>query len=142
MAKPGPIIIVEDDPDDQELIESAIRNIGMTNKIIFFANGETAFEYLETTHEQPFIILSDVNMPRLNGIEFKRKIDEDPKLRKKSIPFVFFTTSVEQSSVTEAYTQMTVQGFFQKSASMDELNSTIQLIMNYWMICRHPHSDY
>jgi CheY-like chemotaxis protein len=142
MAKSGPIIIVEDDPDDQELIENAIRNVGMANKIVFFANGETALDYLKTTHEQPFIILSDVNMPRLNGIEFKRKIDEDPKLRKKSIPFVFFTTSVEQSSVTEAYTQMTVQGFFQKNYSIDELNSTIQLIMNYWKICRHPHSDY
>jgi CheY-like chemotaxis protein len=142
MAKSGPIIIVEDDPDDQELIESAIRNGGIANKILFFADGETAFAYLKAAPEQPFLILSDVNMPRLNGIEFKRKIDEDSKLREKSIPFVFFTTSTNQESVTEAYTKMTVQGFFTKSYSLEELNSTIKLIMDYWKICRHPHSDY
>lgn len=142
MAKAGPIIIVEDDPDDQELIESAIRNVGMANKILFFADGETALAYLIATPELPFLILSDVNMPRLNGIEFKRRIDEDPLLRKKSIPFVFFTTSVDKESVTEAYTKMTVQGFFTKSYSLEELNSTIKLIMDYWKVCRHPHSDY
>lgn len=142
MAKAGPIIIVEDDPDDQELIESAIRNVGVANKIVFFVDGETAFNYLKTTTELPFIILSDVNMPRLNGIEFKRRIDEDAKLREKSIPFVFFTTSINQESVTEAYTKMTVQGFFTKSYSLEELNNTIRLIMDYWKVCRHPHSDY
>jgi CheY-like chemotaxis protein len=141
MAKLGPIIIVEDDQDDQELIKSALKNAGIQNKIIFFENGGEAFHYLCTTIEQPFIILSDVNMPKMNGVEFKRKIDEDKKLREKSIPFVFFTTSVEKSTVTETYTQMTVQGFFQKSYSMDELNSTIKLIMDYWKVCKHPHSD-
>jgi CheY-like chemotaxis protein len=142
MAKSGPIIIVEDDPDDQELIEGAIRNVGITNKIEFFEDGQKAFEFLKTTSEQPFMILSDVNMPKLNGIEFKRRIDEDPKLRERSIPFIFFTTSVDKESVTEAYTQMTVQGFFQKSYSLEELNNTIKLIMDYWKVCRHPHSDY
>lgn len=142
MAKSGPIIIVEDDPDDQELIESAIRNVGVSNKILFFADGETAFEYLKTTPEKPFLILSDVNMPRLNGIEFKRRIDEDPQLRERSIPFIFFTTSTDKSSVTEAYTKMTVQGFFTKSYSLEELNSTMQLIMDYWKVCRHPYSNY
>jgi CheY-like chemotaxis protein len=142
MAKSGPIIIVEDDLDDQEFVESAIRNAGIQNRIIFFANGGEAFNYLLTTIEQPMIILSDVNMPKMNGVEFKRKIDEDKKLREKSIPFVFFTTSIEKSTVTETYTQMTVQGFFQKSYSLDELNSTIKLIMDYWKLCKHPHSDY
>jgi CheY-like chemotaxis protein len=142
MAKSGPIIIVEDDLDDRELIESAIRNSGIQNKITFFGNGEDALHYLLETLEQPMIILCDVNMPKMNGIEFKRRIDEDKMLREKSIPFVFFTTSVEKSTVTETYTQLTVQGFFEKSYSLDELNSTIKLIMDYWKMCRHPHSDY
>lgn len=141
MAKSGPIVIVEDDLDDQELIEGSIRKAGMPNEIKFFEDGESAFTYLKTTVEQPFIILSDVNMPKLNGIELKRKIDDDPQLRQRSIPFIFFTTSVDRTAITEAYIKMTVQGFFIKSYSLEELDSTIRLIMDYWKVCKHPHSD-
>lgn len=140
MAKSGPIIIVDDDLDDEELIKEALTEIGVSNKIIHFANGEDAFLYLRSTLEQAFLILCDVNMPKLNGVEFKRKIDEDPELRKKSIPFVFFTTSVDQSAVTESYTKMTVQGFFKKSNSYEELKKLLTLIIDYWKICYHPNT--
>lgn len=140
MAKSGPIIIVEDDLDDEELIKEALTELGVSNKIIHFANGEDAFLYLRSTLEQAFLILCDVNMPKLNGVEFKRKIDEDPELRKKSIPFVFFTTSVDQSAVTESYTKMTVQGFFKKSNSYEELKKLLTLIIDYWKICYHPNT--
>lgn len=140
MAKSGPIIIVDDDLDDEELIKEALTELGVSNKIIHFANGEDAFLYLRSTLEQAFLILCDVNMPKLNGVEFKRKIDEDPELRKKSIPFVFFTTSVDQSAVTESYTKMTVQGFFKKSNSYEELKKLLTLIIDYWKICYHPNT--
>ena len=141
MAKSGPIIVVEDDPDDKDILEDVLKDLSIANSLIWFTNGPAAFHYLKTTSEQPLIILSDVNLPIQSGIEFKRQIDADSELRQKSIPFVFFSTSIDQAAVNEAYTKMTVQGFFQKPSSYEEVKNVIKLIVEYWKICRHPNSE-
>ena len=135
----GPIIVVEDDLDDQNLMEEAIRESMENARIIFFADAKEALAYLASTKDNPFVIFCDINLPKLNGIEFKRKIDSEPYLRKKSIPFVFFSTAVSQAQVNEAYLTMTVQGFFQKSSSYQEYKNIVKLILNYWELCRHPN---
>jgi CheY-like chemotaxis protein len=140
MAKNGPIVIVEDDHEDQEILETALREIGTTNALIFFTNGPEAFMYLKSTRDQPLLILSDINLPRQNGIEFKKQIDEDPILRSKSIPFIFFSTSVDKTAVNQAFKKMTVQGFFQKSNSFQELTEVLNVIITYWKMCHHPNS--
>jgi len=140
MAQSGPIIIVEDDQDDQEIIQEIIRDHGVQNEILFFDRSAPAFQYLKTTTQQPFIILSDVNLPKQTGVEFKRQIDEDPQLRAKSIPFIFFSTSVEKNAVDTAYKELTVQGFFKKENSYGALKEVISVILQYWKICRHPNS--
>ena len=96
MSKLGPIVIVEDDLDDQEMIQEAMEEVGIKNELVFFDRSLKAFEFLKSTTQQPFLILSDVNLPAQNGIEFKRQIDEDRQLREKSIPFVFYSTAVEK----------------------------------------------
>lgn len=138
--KSGPIIVVEDDADDKEIFRDILKELGVTNKLTWFQNGFDAFSYLKTTPEQPFIIFCDVNLPKLNGIEFKRLIDNDPQLRKKSIPFIFYSTAVNQKTVNEAYTQMTVQGFFQKKSNYAEIKQDIKLILDYWTDCKHPNT--
>lgn len=140
MAKNGPVILVDDDIEDIELVSSSLVELGIKNKIVHFNNCESAFQYLKTTTEAPFIILSDVNLPPQGGIEFKRRIDEDTQLRAKSIPFVFFSTSVDKKSVDTAYKEMTVQGFFEKANSYKDLKTVMKIIMDYWMVCRHPNS--
>jgi DNA-binding NtrC family response regulator len=135
----GPIIVVEDDIDDKEIFDAALQELQSTNKIIWFNNCDDAWDYLKKTTDSPFIIFSDVNMPRQSGLEFKKQIDEDKQLRKKSIPFVFYSTSVNQDTVNEAYMKMTVQGFFQKSSRFEEMKQTIKLILDYWRVCRHPN---
>lgn len=140
MAKPGPIIVVEDDPDDKDILEDVLKDLNIPNKLIWFTNGPAAFHHLKTTSEQPLIILSDVNLPIQSGIEFKRQVDSDSELRQKSIPFVFFSTSIDQLVVNEAYTKMTVQGFFQKPGNYDQIKNVIKVIVEYWKICRHPNS--
>jgi CheY-like chemotaxis protein len=140
MHKSGPIILIEDDTDDQEMIAKAIKEAGADNEVIYLNNGAEALQFLATTTLQPFVILCDVNMPKLNGIELKMRIDQNFELLKKSIPFIFFTTSANNMSVTLAYTKMTIQGFFEKSGNYKELVHTLKIILDYWSECRHPNA--
>jgi CheY-like chemotaxis protein len=136
----GPIIVIEDDIDDREVLEAIFTELHVKNKLIWFVKSDEAFNYLKTTSDQPLIILCDVNLPVEDGVSFKRRIDADPYLRKKSIPFVFYSTSVDQQTVNEAYTKMTVQGFFQKANKYEEIKKTVKLVLDYWLTCRHPNS--
>lgn len=140
MAQSGPIILIEDDPDDQEMIERAVKEAGVDRKVVFLDNGADALHFLQTTPIQPFLILCDLNMPKMNGMELKMKIDHDPVLRQKSIPFVFFTTSANKMAVTTAYTKMTIQGFFEKSHNYEDLVRSLKVIMDYWELCKHPNT--
>lgn len=140
MTQSGPIIIIDDDADDQEMIGKAIKETGVSNEIIYLNNGAEALQFLMTTTLQPFIILCDVNMPKLNGIELKMRIDENKELRKKSIPFIFFSTSANKMAVSLAYTKMTVQGFFEKNENYKELVRTLKVIVDYWGECKHPNA--
>jgi len=130
MSKLGPIVIVEDDLDDQEMIQEAMEEVGIKNELVFFDRSLKAFEFLKSTTQQPFLILSDVNLPAQNGIEFKRQIDEDRQLREKSIPFVFYSTAVDENSVNTAYQELTVQGFFKKKNKYEELKKDLKLIVD------------
>ena len=138
--KLGPIIVIDDDPDDKEILDSVFNELNVSNKIIWFDNCDEASIYLINSAEQPFVIFCDVNMPGLTGIEFKRQVDEHPQLRKKSIPFVFYSTAVDQKTVDKAYTEMMVQGFFEKKESNEKVKTTVKLILDYWHECRHPNS--
>ena len=140
MAKSGPIIVLEDDADDKSIFEEILRDLEITNKLIWFTKTAETLEYLKTTSEQPFIIFSDINLPVQNGIDFKKELDNDEQLRKKSIPFVFYSTSVDQKTVNDAYTKMTVQGFFKKGNSYDEMKTDIKVIFDYWKTCKHPNT--
>lgn len=138
-SKPGPLIIIEDDLDDQEFITEILHSLGVTNTLLLFSDGTEALTYLQTTTDQPFLILCDVNLPKMNGIELRTEICNDDRLRKKSIPFVFFSTYAGRDTVAKAY-ELTVQGFFIKSASLQELQDTLSMIITYWSICKHPNN--
>lgn len=141
MSKRGPIIIVEDDIDDQNLLSEAIKTIGLKNEIIVFDNAATAITYLLETQQQPFIILSDINLPGVNGLEFRRRILSNDYLKRKSIPFVFISTTNRIETINEAYS-LVVQGFFIKKNNYEEIMADIALICSYWKACRHPNNEY
>jgi two-component SAPR family response regulator len=132
----GPIIIVEDDIDDQEIYSDAIRAIQVANEIRYFDRAEKALDYLLTTQEQPFIILSDVNMPQVNGLQFKQQIQENDYLREKGIPFVFISTNASASAVRLAH-QLSVQGYFQKPGSFQAIKDMLRTLFNYWELSKH-----
>lgn len=139
MSKSGPILIIEDDSDDKEILENIVRELNYKNTIVWCDTTEDAFEYLCNTTQPVFIIFCDINLPGKNGLEFKKDVDANPELRKKSIPFIFYSTSASQQSVNEAYTQMTVQGFFKKGIDYKAIKSNIKLILDYWCACIHPN---
>jgi CheY-like chemotaxis protein len=136
MSKAGPIIIVEDDPDDQEMIERILSGMKVENERKYFSDGEDVLAYLRVTADSPFIIICDINMPIMNGIRLKEEIERDPDLKRKSIPFVYLSTSANPQQVKKAY-ELTVQGFFLKGQSYDALKASIRQIVDYWKICIH-----
>jgi len=138
MNKGGPIIIIEDDLDDQEMLNDIFVDLNYPNKIIFFGDGEQALQYLTDTDVEPFIIFSDINMPKLSGMELREKIHQNEDLRIKSIPYLFFSTSAEQQNVVDAYSK-SVQGFFVKPTSYSEIKETIRTIVEYWNKCVSPN---
>lgn len=138
MNKSGPIIIIEDDLDDQEILAEVFGQLGYKNEIIFFGDGEQALDHLVRTDIEPFIIFSDINMPKLNGMELREKVHQNEDLRLKSIPYLFFSTVAEQQDVVDAYSK-SVQGFFIKPSNFNDLKDTIESIVGYWQRCVSPN---
>jgi DNA-binding NtrC family response regulator len=138
MNKTGPIIIIEDDLDDQEMLTDIFKELNYTNEIIFFGDSLKALDYLTNIDIEPFIVLSDINMPKLNGMELREKVHNNEDLRMKSIPYLFFSTSAEQKHVIDAYSR-SIQGFFIKPRSYEKLKGIIRKIVEYWQECESPH---
>lgn len=138
MNKNGPILIIEDDLDDQEILTEVFNKLGYVNNVVFFSDGEQALAYINNEDVHPFLILSDINMPKLSGLELKEKIHTDAQLQIKCIPYLFFTTSASRQSVVDAYS-MSAQGFFIKETSITELEKTISVIIEYWQRCYSPN---
>ncbi len=102
MNKNGAIIIVKDDIDDQELFKEVFKELNYKNEIVFLNDGHAALAYLTAKTTEPFIVFSDIDMPKLNGMELRKKIHENEDIRLKTIPYLFFTTSAEQEAVVDA----------------------------------------
>ena len=138
MNKKGPIIVIEDDEDDRQFIKEVFIELNYENSIIFFEDGQLALNHLINEEVEPFIIISDINMPVLNGMALKEEIQKNEDIRLKCIPYLFFTTSANQEHVIDAYSK-SVQGFFIKPNTIGELKATITKIIEYWQECESPH---
>lgn len=137
MNKAGPIVMIEDDLDDQDIFRDVFSDLAFKNEIIFFKDGELALEYLIKTNEKPFIVFSDINMPKLSGMQLRAKIHENEDLRLKSIPYLFFSTTAEQENVVDAYSK-SIQGFFVKPRNYNDIKETMKTIVEYWQKCVSP----
>ena len=140
MNKGDTIIIVEDDPDDQDVLREVFRDLGVEKRLVFFSDSNSAYNYLMSTEEKPFIILCDINLPKVNGIELKQKIDDTDLLRRKAIPFVFLTTADNPDTVDKAYSITNLQGYFRKGHLLNEIKDCITCILAYWTHALHPNT--
>ncbi|HUQ66722.1 MAG TPA: response regulator [Flavitalea sp.] len=138
MNKEGEIVIIEDDPDDQEMLVEVFKQLDIPNQIIFFPDGTEVLEYLQKPEVIPFLILSDINLPVLDGFELRNRVFENEQISRKCIPYVFFTTSAEEKSVTTAYA-LSAQGYFKKPDHFSDLTAIMKSIVEYWKLCYSPN---
>ncbi|RYY90983.1 MAG: response regulator [Chitinophagaceae bacterium] len=134
-----PIIVIEDDREERELIDQAIRELGVSNPIRFFERAPDALYYLMDTREHPQVILCDINLPGMDGLDLRRRINESHYLHHKSIPFVFLTNSELEEDIIRAY-DLLVQGYFVKPDSLEGLKEIISQVLSYWTRSLHPNN--
>lgn len=133
------IMLVEDDEVDVMNIKRAFKKNNITNPLYIAGNGLEALEMLRNsgTEEMPApkIILLDLNMPKMNGIEFLKELRKDPHLHHISV-FVM-TTSGKDNDILEAY-NLNVAGYILKPLSMDKFMGAVAVLSNYWQLCEYP----
>jgi DNA-binding NtrC family response regulator len=133
----GKIILVDDEKYEKELLEAALFEKNWNVNVEYFNNGHAALEHMRTTKDELFLVISDMNMPEMSGLELKKAIDEDRILREKSMPFIFVSGGASNEQVSDAY-DYRVQGFFEKPKSVEEQAAVLDLIIKYWIVSRRP----
>ena len=137
MKKNKPILLVEDDRVDAMTVKRALKELHVINQLDIVKNGEEAIEYLQNeSQERPCIILLDINMPRMNGIEFLKVARANSLIDK--IPVVVLTTSKDDQDIIESF-KLCVAGYMLKPVTYTEFIETIKTINLYWTLSELPN---
>lgn len=126
-----PILLVEDDQIDIMTVQRALRELTVPNTLITAENGEEAIRSLQDDNTKPGLILLDLNMPVMNGIEFLKLIKSDAKL--KCIPVVVLTTSTEQCDKYDSY-ELGIAGYMVKPVDYRKFVDLMRTIDTYWTL--------
>ena len=136
MQDTDPIMLVEDDIVDAMTVKRALKELNILNTVVHANNGEEALVYLkDQTKPKPCIILLDINMPKMNGIEFLKKAREQHDL--STIPVVMLTTSGNDRDILASF-HLNVAGYMVKPVDYREFVETIRTIEGYWRMSRLP----
>jgi CheY-like chemotaxis protein len=131
------ILLVEDDEVDVKALKWAFDKLKVANPLVIARDGIEALDLLRDL-PRPYLIITDINMPRMNGIELLRKIRQSPELR-DSIVFVLTTSNDEQDKI-DAY-DLNVAGYMLKTDMGTSFSRAISLIDNYWKVVEFPERD-
>lgn len=140
---PVEILLVEDNPEDLELAQRALRKANLTNRIHVARDGEEALEFIfcEGPHADrriedcPRVILLDLKLPKVEGLEVLRRLKADPRTR--SIPVVVLTSSKEQNDVVESY-NLGVNSYIVKPVNFEGFVGAVQQLGMYWLLLNQP----
>jgi len=139
MRSSKPVLLVEDDRIDTMTVRRAFRDLKLTNPLAHAANGEEALAYLRNEENvRPCVVLLDLNMPRMNGVEFMRVVKLDPVLRK--IPIVVLTTSRDDRDIIESY-KLSAAGYIIKPVDYKKFVEAIKTVDVYWTISELPEGQ-
>ena len=137
------ILLVEDNIDDATLTIHALKKSGLFNSILHLKDGSEALDYLYckgeyTSHvfvEYPKVILLDLKMPKISGIEVLKKIKSDPILKK--IPVVIFTSSREDPDIKKCY-ELGANSYIVKPGEFNNFFMAIKELVLYWLVINQP----
>jgi CheY-like chemotaxis protein len=137
------ILIVEDNQQDLDLAQRALRKAKLTNHIHVVRDGAEALEFLfcEGSYSKrkiengPKVILLDLKLPKVDGLEVLKRIKADP--RTQTIPVVVLTSSKEQSDVVESY-HLGVNSYIVKPVNFEQFSEAVQKLGMYWLLLNHP----
>ena len=131
-----PVLLAEDDKIDQEAVKRSFKQLRINNPLVIVSNGEEALGYLrDGKKEKPCVILLDVKMPRMGGIEFLKVIKADENF--KRIPVVAFTTSDEEKDRLGSF-NLGIAGYMLKSADYAKFVGVVRTIDLYWSLSELP----
>jgi CheY-like chemotaxis protein len=125
------VMLIEDDMIEVMKLNRASSSLQLNHKIIEANNGEEALKLLEQKDNLPDIILLDLNMPKINGIEFLKILKEDKRL--KYIPTIILTTSNNKRDLLECY-ELGIAGYILKPLKYEDYVSKIEKLLSYWSI--------
>ncbi len=138
MRSAKPILLTEDDKIDAMTVQRALKDLNVTNRLIHAINGEEALEYLRSeSNKKPCVILLDLKMPKMDGIEFLKIAKADDEL--KQIPVVVLTTSKEEQDKIGSF-KLSVAGYIVKPADYKKFVEAIRTINLYWTLSELPNT--
>jgi two-component system, response regulator len=131
------ILLVEDNPDDAELTIRALKKHNLANNLLHLQDGEEALNFIFSpqTNSLPKIILLDIKMPKVDGIEVLRKIKSDDN--RKIIPVVVLTSSKEERDIIETY-KLGVNAYIVKPVEFEKFVNAVSEIGFFWLILNQP----
>ncbi|HEX5170902.1 MAG TPA: response regulator [Cyclobacteriaceae bacterium] len=133
------ILLIEDNPDDAELTIRALKKQNLANHLLHLQDGEDALNFLfsDNLANVPKLILLDIRMPKVDGIEVLRKLKSDPV--KKIIPVVILTSSKEERDIIESY-QLGVNAYIVKPVDFEKFIEAVAEIGFFWLLLNQPPS--
>lgn len=133
--EPVTLLLVEDDEADRELIQRCFRRHKIANKILFASNGEEGLRVLREGITGAHMVLLDLNMPRMNGLEFLEELRSDDSIS-DTVVFVF-TTSDQERDKLAAY-KKNVAGYILKQCAGVDFRKMTSLLDSYWKVVQLP----
>ena len=129
--EPVEILLAEDNAEDAEMTMRALRRNNLANRLRWVRDGAEALDYLRAVARAPKLVLLDIKMPKVDGIEVLRQLKNDPAMR--AIPVVVMTSSNEERDVVESY-RLGVNSYIVKPVQFDAFAQTVAKIGLYWML--------
>ncbi len=125
-----PIVLIENDIDDIQLFQESFRALGCQRRLRTFSDSESALLYLRSTTDLPFMIVADINMPTINGIQLRQEVRKTKRVLIRCVPFFFLTASFDHALMERCYGMMT-QGVFIKPKEKGQLTEIIGSMLKY-----------
>ena len=139
MRSSRPILLVDDDNSEMMMVKRALKELNVPNELVHHPNGENALNYLRNNAQKgPCVILLDLNMPQMKGVDFLAAVKADVELRQ--IPVIILSVSSDEDDKTKCF-ELCAAGYVIKPATYDEFINAMKMLDAYWTLSELPFPD-